>query len=141
MMGQRTSDWLAWNGTGPVGGYGGYQNYSDARGKEDIRETEVGLPEIMRMKPARFTRKWKPELITGRTRPDGQPLADFIPRSEIGFIAQELQEALPEAVVEVADFVDGEARLMMTLDPIVAALVNAVKTLNGRLVKLEGRHT
>jgi hypothetical protein len=140
MFGQRTSDWLCWNGTGPVGGYGAYQNFSDARGKTDITHTEVGLPEVMRMKPARFTRKWKPELITGRTFPDGRPQPDFIPRSEIGFIAQELQEALPEAVVEVADFVDGEARLMMTLDPIVAALVNAVKTLNGRLVKLEGRH-
>jgi Chaperone of endosialidase len=140
LMSQRTVDWLSWNATGPVGGIGGYQNYSDARGKTDIRETEIGLPEIMRMKPARFTRTIKPEQSTGRKFPDGRDMPDFIPRSEIGFIAQELQEALPEAVVEVADFVDGEARLMMTLDPIVAALVNAVKTLNGRLVKLEGRH-
>jgi len=140
MMGQRTSDWLCWNGTGPVGGYGAYQNFSDARGKTDITHTEIGLPEVMKIKPARFRRTIKPELSIGRKRPDGGDVPDFIPRSEIGFIAQELQEALPEAVVEVADFVDGEARLMMTLDPIVAALVNAVKTLNGRLVKLEGRH-
>jgi hypothetical protein len=139
IIGMRTTDWLMWNQTGTVGGIGAYQNYSDRRGKRDIEPTEVGLPEVLKLQPVRFTRIWKPELITGRKFPDGRDMPDFIPRSEIGFVAQDALEALPEAVVEVADFVDGEARFCMTLDPIVAALVNAVKTLNARLATLEGR--
>ena len=137
IIGMRTTDWLMWNQTGTVGGIGAYQNYSDRRGKRDIEPTEVGLPEVLKLQPVRFTRIWKPELITGRKFPDGRDMPDFIPRSEIGFVAQDAREALPEAVVEVADFVDGEARFCMTLDPIVAALVNAVKTLNARLTALE----
>jgi Chaperone of endosialidase len=137
----RNTDWLAWNPTGPVGGIGAYQNYSDRRGKRDIGPTEVGLPEVLKLRPVRFTRIMRAEDTIGRKFPDGRDMPDFIPRSEIGFVAQDVLEALPEAVVESANFEDGEARFSLTYDTITTALVGAVKTLNARLAKLEGRHT
>jgi len=140
----RTSDWLFWNPTGPVGGMGPYNNYSDRRGKQDIEPTEIGLPEILKLRPVRYTRIAPPE-STNRKYPDGRPQPDFIPRSEIGFVAQEVRDVLPDAVVvmgkELPDGTGGlddpDPTLGMTYDTITAALVNAVQTLNARLAALE----
>ena len=49
---------------------------------------------------------------------------------DIGFIAQEVQEVLPEAVVE-------QEYLSISLTPIVAALVKEVKSLKQKVKELE----
>ena len=65
---------------------------------------------------------------------------------EIGFIAQEVQPILPEAVwqagFELPDgsggLDSGEPTLALTSATITAVLVNAVKELNARIATLEG---
>jgi hypothetical protein len=123
----RPSDWLAFNNLGAVGGHGAYQNLSDVRGKERIADSTKGLAEIMRLRPVDFQRR--------RREGDSRP-----PVTETGFVAQELQQIIPEAVtamgVELPDGTggidSGEPTLGVSLDPIVAALVRAVQTLAAR---------
>jgi hypothetical protein len=126
------NDSLAYNSWGTVGGNGAYQNISDERQKRDIVPATRGLPEILNVNPIRFKR-------------NGPKLPD---RDEIGFSAQQLREVIPEAVfVAGITLADGsgsmdsdEPSLSVALDPIVAALVNAMKELNARLMALEGAH-
>jgi hypothetical protein len=116
----RSTDGVSYNNVGPVGGVGPYQNNSDIRGKENIVDAEAGLAEILQLRPVSFTRLSKL----------GLP-----PKTELGFIAQELRNVIPEAVsvlgIELPDGSGGvdshDPTLATTLDPIVAALVNAVK--------------
>jgi hypothetical protein len=123
----RAADNRAYNNVGPVGGIGPYENNSDARGKEDVADSSLGLAEILRLRPVTFKRKLKGD------------------RVELGFIAQELRDVIPEAVSVVgfelpdgSGGIDSDApSLATTLDPIVATLVNAVKELTERIAALE----
>ena len=127
----RITDGNSYNQLGPVGGVGAYQNNSDARGKEDIADTTTGLAEILRLRPVTFKRKPRLKAQT--------------PTTELGFIAQELREVIPEAVSVVGfELPDGsggidssDPTLATTLDPIVAALVNCCKELAARVADLE----
>jgi hypothetical protein len=124
----RASDKLFANNGGGVAGVGAYVVLSDVRAKEDIAPTTIGLDEVMRLQPKSFTR-------TGFARP------------EIGFVAQDVAAVLPQAVVTAGlnlpdgtgGLEDEKPSLGITYDAIVAALVNAVKTLEARLAVLEGR--
>lgn len=88
---------------------------SDARDKHAISNASDGLDVVRRMQPRRFSRNHTPE------------------RTELGFVAQDLQPVLPDAVSE------SEGRLSVALTPLVAALINAVKELAARLEKLEAK--
>ena len=112
-----TGNFLA---TGTVSGNGAYINTSDRRLKVDIADTDRGLLEIMQLRPVSFRRK----------RMTDGPL-------ELGFIAQELRDVIPEAVGPTDDLEDPTLGIM--LDPIVAALVNGMKALAARVQHLEGR--
>ena len=123
----RSTDSIALNNIGPYAGHGGYLDYSDNRGKEDIEPSSIGLDEIMQLSPIKFKRR--------------NARADI----DIGFSAQALQEIIPEAVKIVnITTVDGEygplseqPRLAMSTTAIIAALVNGMKTMNERLNALE----
>ena len=110
-----TGNFLA---TGTVSGNGAYINTSDRRLKQDIADTELGLTEIMRLRPVSFRRKRMTAI-------------------EFGFIAQELRDVIPAAVGPTDDSDDPMLGIM--LDPIVAALVNGMKALAARVQHLEGR--
>jgi cytoskeletal protein CcmA (bactofilin family) len=122
----RTTDELCYNGFGPVGGVGAYYNASDERGKRDITATGVGLAQVLAIQPIRFVRDRKTA-------------------QEIGFSAQQLKPIIPEAVARIgipladgSGGVDsGSPTLGIAVEPIVAALVNAVKQLTARLEALE----
>ncbi|HEY4389388.1 MAG TPA: tail fiber domain-containing protein, partial [Ktedonobacteraceae bacterium] len=124
MWTMRQSDFLCWNNAGTVGGFGAYQNLSDERVKTAITEAKYGLPEILQINPITFKR---------------------IPRSErreemaeeVGFSAQQLKPILPHAVVERV--IDEEDLMFIDSDVIIAALVNAVKTLEQRISAMESR--
>lgn len=126
-----------YNGVNWVGGYGAYQNLSDERAKEDIEPAAVGLDEILKIRPIRFTR-------VPNTRNGSRPSA-MLDR-EIGFGAKTLREIIPEAVttmgIELADgsgALDSDApSLGIDITPIVAGLVNAVQQMHARLSALEG---
>jgi hypothetical protein len=137
----RTSDNLAYNELGAVGGNGAYANFSDRRGKDAITPTERGLAEVLQLHPVEFIRVPHPEPQAGDIVPQA-----IVPRTEIGFVAQDVAMVVPEAVVVMGaalpdgtgTLADPEPSLGMTYDTIVAIMVNAIKELNTRIVALEG---
>jgi hypothetical protein len=112
----RYSDHYCGNQIGPVFGNGAYINFSDARGKTDIAPAKQGLDEILKLSPITFKRA-------------GQD------RVELGFTAQDVRGILPEAVHPMDAGADPS--LGVSLDPIVAALVNAVKDLTQQVEALK----
>lgn len=107
---------------------------SDIRQKKSIKPLSYGLTEILKLKPKSYN------YYTGkmRTGKDGKRKAVEITKSSIksfGLIAQEVYGIIPEAVYKpkdekVAFWGLREKRLM----PI---LINAIKELNNKIVKLE----
>jgi hypothetical protein len=128
----RTSDLLFFNNLGQIGGHGPYADISDARSKSSIEDSALGLDAVLRLRPVSFQ----------RIRRDADPRP---PKSEIGFVAQEVAEVIPEAVqaigMELHDGSGGEnsaePSLALTTTAIIAALVNAVKELTERVASLE----
>src|SRR5215471_18647802 len=114
-----------------VGGNGAYVNFSDRRIKDvsTISVASQGLPEILKLNPVTFKRL---------------PAGDAARPDELGFIAQDVQEVFPLATITTsAPLPQGSPdpdKPMMAVqsDAIVAALVNAIKTLDNRLKVLEG---
>jgi hypothetical protein len=123
-----------WNNIGAMGGFGAYQNLSDRRFKEDITPTKKGLAEILKLTPVEFQRI-KPKPVK------------YAPPREIGFVAQDVEAVLPEAVrsIQLQEpddkglLHDIEPALGLTSDTIVACLVNAVKELHQMVQDLHSR--
>jgi hypothetical protein len=134
----RAADNLCYNQLGPVGGYGGYANFSDRRSKVNVAASQRGLDAIMQLQPVEFTRihatpdKWSTKAS---------------PRRELGFVAQDVMGVIPEAVTKfgytLADGSGGldsaDPSLALDTDAIIATMVNAIKTLAGRVASLEAR--
>jgi hypothetical protein len=97
---------------------------SDERLKENIRPFSRGLEAIVKLSPKLF--QWNEEGRAKTGFSEGQEFA--------GLIAQNLQEAIPEAV----GLEDGKW-LTVSDRPIIAALINAVKELSARIEQLESR--
>jgi len=96
---------------------------SDERLKS-FSEYEGGLAEVLAITPIKYT--WNTE---------GQNITGFSEgRVFVGFRAQDVQKAIPEAVTQSASNAE-----YLGLDdrPVIAALVNAVKTLEARIRELE----
>lgn len=133
------SNGSCYNNVNWVGGYGAYQNLSDERMKSDISAATVGLDEILALEPISFTRI---EIV-----PAHLPGSKMARPPEIGFSAQQVRTVIPEAVtVFGAPLPDGgggpdddDPTLSVSLDSIVAALVNAAKTLAAQNVSLAAR--
>jgi hypothetical protein len=113
-------------GTGTVFSNGGVLTNtpaSDERLKDDIEDLEYGLNEILKLRPVSYN--WKNDNIN-----QGK---------QFGFIAQEVQEIMPDLIKEFTINEDEEevVRLGLEKEGIYAALVNAVKEQNEVLVKLK----
>lgn len=141
LLGMRLLDNLSWNNLGPMGGYGAYVVLSDERAKRDIEPATVGLKEVLDLVPISYIRV-PHEHKEGATLPDGSPLPPVIHRIEIGFSAQQIASVIP-AAVRVAGFTlpDGsggidtdDPSLGITDTTILAAVVNAIKDIDARLV-------
>lgn len=105
---------------GSVAGTSAYYNLSDRRLKKDIVPIKGALEILERLHGVRF--QWrKPEERSG-----GRDLRLPVGKPQIGFIAQDLQKALPEAI-SVAD--DGDATMSVAESKVVPVLVEAVKIL------------
>jgi len=113
-------------GTGLVYSNGGAltsTNPSDERLKDDITNIEYGLTEILQLRPVSY-------ILKNDTINQGK---------QFGFIAQEVQEIMPELVKEF-ETKDGEEdviRLGLDKEGIYAALINAIKEQNEVLEKLK----
>lgn len=102
---------------------------SDARLK-DSKPYDGGLDEIEAITPAIYTWNEKGQAHTG-IRGD---------QEFVGFIAQDVQAAIPEAITATEKSKDGtEEYLSLDDRPIIAALVNAVKELSARVKELEAK--
>lgn len=116
------------NHQGPIAAIG-FVDQSDARGKADIAPSRLGLAEVLQLRPMSFTR------TTG-----AKPA-----RTEIGFIAQDVQPIIPEAVVpmprvEGTEIVhDDDGLLGVTDVAILAAVVNSIKEIDARVRAVEAK--
>jgi hypothetical protein len=90
---------------------------SDKRIKENIDYIETGLDKILALKPAKF------DYIDGL-------------KDNIGWIAQDVQEVIPEAVNTISETND---QLTLKSDFIVPYLVKAVQELEARIKELEAK--
>ncbi len=113
-----TTLWLPNSGGGRGIAYA-WITYSDKKDKSDIRYVDESyLSKIQALKPAKY--KFKGNLT-----------------DDVGFIAQDVQEVLPEAVVE-ASSPDGEPMLALNINAVVTALVKAVQELASEVQSLKG---
>ena len=109
-------------GTGLVYSNGGAltsTNPSDSRLKDDITDLQYGLNEILQLRPVSYN--WKDDKIN-----QGK---------QFGFIAQEVQEVMPELVKEF-ETEEGE-RLGLDKEGIYAALVNAIQEQQKQIEELK----
>ncbi len=107
---------------GPMGGYGSYVNSSDFNLKENIDYNFIyGLETVEKLKPVKFDYK------------NNNSPTD---KNNLGFIAQDLIEIIPEMVSEFDK--DGEKTLGIQQDFLIPILVNSIKQLNQRVKDLEG---
>jgi hypothetical protein len=94
-----------------------YTPTSDINKKKDFEESNIGLNEILNLKPTFY-----------RMKTD-----DSEGMKELGFIAQEVKEFIPNAYVENDDFIG------LNFNPIVAALTKAVQELEAKIKTLENK--
>lgn len=100
---------------------------SDARLKEEIRDLEAGLEEILRVRPVRFRYNGK----------GGTPCG----RESVGVVGQEIEEVFPEMVrrakARPGEDTEMEDLLIYDGSALTYVLVNAVKEIARKLEKLE----
>ena len=98
-------------------------NPSDERLKDDITDLQYGLNEILQLRPVSYN--WKNDTIN-----QGK---------QFGFIAQEVQEIMPELISEFTTIEDEEEVVRLGLDKegIYATLVNAIKELKAEIELLK----
>jgi hypothetical protein len=120
-IGYNTELKLYYDATGFVGQFsnttGIYTSTSDRNKKKDFEESNIGLNEVMQLKPTLYRMK--------SDNSNGQ--------KELGFIAQEVKECIPNAYVESGDFIG------LNFNPIVAALTKAVQELKTELDTLKNK--
>lgn len=90
---------------------------SDARLKQDIARYTVGLPEVLKLTPSMY--RWNEK--------SGIPMD----RTHVGFIAQDVEACMPLAV----SYDGADGMLGLSDRAILAAVVNAIQTLNDRIEK------
>jgi hypothetical protein len=95
-----------------------WSTFSDRRLKENVKEYEPGLNEVLQLRPVRF--RYLDDAKRGLTSA----------HEEVGFIAQEVREVIPEAVTEGKD-----GYLTLKADPIHWAAINAIQELNAKLAE------
>jgi hypothetical protein len=97
---------------------------SDISLKRRIEPASEGLDILRKLVPKHYLRAWPDP-------PADHPGWKAKDRRELGFIAQEVQEVLPDAVVSQ------DGMLGVAMMPLIAVLTNAVKTLAARLDTIE----
>ena len=95
---------------------------SDKKLKENIQNLEGSLDKTLKLKGVKFN--WK-----DKTRPNDQ----------LGFIAQEVEEVLPELVSEVDSLGDktGETHKVVNYQGVIPVLVEAIKELKAEIEELK----
>ena len=98
---------------------------SDIRHKENIRPLETGLAEILQLKPSRFD--WKEGKGTGK-------------KNVAGFIAQDIEEVLPDLVDEWKEQMDAEDSFKsIRMGDLIPTLVKAIQELKAEIDELKNK--
>jgi hypothetical protein len=106
------------NNIAAIGPAGDYLKWSDAAAKNSIRTIDYGLAQVLQLRPVAFK---------------FNHLGDNA-RESLGFIAQEVEEVIPEAVIELP----GDAgSLGLTDSALIPVLVKAIQELTARIEALE----
>ena len=133
------NDGVCFDGQSYVAGHGGYVDLSDRRAKANIKTSTYGLAELVRLEVVEFDRIPMP---VEPQQEDGPPIPPRVPHHEIGFIAQDVQPIIPEAIRVVGMTLpdgkgaldDPDPSLGMSYQTVIAVAVNAIKEINARLV-------
>lgn len=96
---------------GSVAGVGAYNNLSDARYKKDIRPLQHAMETVQQLRGVRYD--WRREEYPGLKFDQGE---------QVGFVAQEVKEVLPEAVNQ-----DAEGVYSIAYTKVIPVLVEAIK--------------
>jgi hypothetical protein len=110
---------------GSAGGTQGWNQASDGRLKTNIKPVTGGLALIERLNPVHYDWR-KPE-----DRSVGQNLKLPVGERQIGFIAQEVEEVIPEAVTAPAR--DGAEIYSLKQESLIPVLVAAIKELRAEV--------
>lgn len=114
---------LAWKNNGVAT----WDNTSDARCKDDVRDLETGLAELRKVRPVRYR-------YNGRA---GTPAG----LAGIGVLGQEIETVLPETVRRIENAPAGEPDLdnlrVFNAHALTFVLINAVKELAAKVDQLE----
>ena len=111
-------------GTGPVYANAGLltmTNPSDSRLKDNINNISWGLSDILKLRPVSY--HWKDDKINQGV--------------QFGFVAQEVQEVMPEAIKE---FGEDTKYLGLEKDAIYVTLVKAIQELNTKFEEYKATH-
>jgi len=101
---------LSVNGTADKPGGGSWGTFSDRRLKDVDGSYTSGLSEIMKIHPVKY--RYKDE--------NGMGINDH--EEHVGVVAQEVQQAIPEAVSE-----NSKGYLLVNNDPVIWAMLNAIQ--------------
>jgi len=116
-----TSLLLTYSGVANVGSFnmstGGYTATSDINKKKDFEESNIGLKEILNIKPILYRMKTEDESSS----------------KHLGFIAQEVKNYIPQAYTESGEFIG------LTEMPIIAALTKAIQELSAEITILKNK--
>jgi hypothetical protein len=99
---------------------------SDARLKENINPLSNALNKLLQVNGVEFD--WTEEYINKRGGEDGY----FVRKHDVGIIAQEIKEVLPEVVAERED-----GYLAVRYEKIVPLLIEAIKELQAEIAELK----
>ena len=117
--------------------------YSDARHKENVETVTDAIQIVNDLRGVRFnwTKKYQKEKEAGGYYKSKKINEDALEKRQVGLIAQEVQEVLPELVSE-----DGEGYLSVNYANLVAVLVEAnkeqqklIEDLQERVKRLESK--
>ncbi len=98
-----------------IGGAVPWSNLSDARAKAEIRELDLGLDLVLALRPVRF------RMVEGNGRTD------------LGFVAQDVEAVLGDAYNVVAVGGDPDRTLSLRYTDLIAPLVKAVQEQQGQI--------
>lgn len=119
--------------------YGAIQERSDARDKTDIKDTDLGLEFIEKLRPVKFRWDYREDYEDGQEK-DGTRSGE---RFHEGLIAQEVKAVMDEMGVEFAGYQDhkvngGQDVLTIGYTELISPLIKAVQELSAQVRTLEG---
>lgn len=104
-------------------------NYSDAKAKTGVRNFKSGLDVIKRLRPVSYNFIGNQKRMAASNQYTGDNV-------EIGLLAQELEEVLPNLV-----FTDDEGRKLVDYVSLIPVLIDAVQTLQQEVDQLKSDQT